>query len=77
MDQKKDSSNDAKFSEMRRVLATQEGKQLLSMLTKSGNLQAAVDAFKKGDMNAVQAAVRPVVETQEANELLQKINESR
>ena len=69
--------NDAKFSEMRRVLSTQEGQRLLSMLTQSGSLQAAVAAFKKGDMNAVQEAVRPVVETEEASALLQKLNKGR
>ncbi len=67
----------ANFSEMRRVMASEEGKKLLAMLSQSGSLQAAMQAFQKGDMNAVQEAVRPVVETPQAAELLQKLNESR
>lgn len=77
MGRKKDSSNDAKISEMQRVVASEEGKKLISMLSQSGALQAAMQAFQKGDMNAVQEAVRPVVQTQQASELLQKLNESR
>ena len=69
--------DDVNFSEMRRVMASEEGKKLLAMLSQSGSLQAAVQAFQKGDMQAVQEAVRPVVETPQAAELLHKLNEGR
>ena len=69
--------DDVNFSEMRRVMASEEGKKLLAMLSQSGSLQAAMQAFQKGDMQAVQEAVRPVVETPQAAELLHKLNEGR
>lgn len=69
--------DDVNFSEMRRVMASEEGKKLLAMLSQSGSLQAAVQAFQKGDMQAVQEAVRPVVDTPQAAELLHKLNEGR
>ena len=65
-----------KFSqkEMQRVLSSPEGKELLAMLSKSEGFQAARVAFKKGDMNTVQSALQPVLQTKEAGELLHKIN---
>ncbi len=67
---------DTKFSpeQIKQVLGSAEGKKLIAMLSKNGNLQAAANAFKQGDMNAVQEALKPTLQTQEAEELLQKIN---
>lgn len=60
--------------EMQRVMSSPEGKELLAMLSRSGGLQAAMEAFRKGDMKAVQSALQPVIQTKEAGELLNKIN---
>lgn len=67
---------DTKFSpeQIKQVLGSEEGKKLIAMLSKSGNLQAAADAFKQGNMEAAQEALRPTLQTQEAEQLLQKIN---
>ena len=67
---------DTKFSpeQIKQVLGSEEGKKLIAMLSKSGNLQAAANAFKHGDMTAAQEALKPALQTQEAAELLQKIN---
>ena len=67
---------DTKFSpeQIKQVLGSEEGKKLIAMLSKSGNLQAAANAFKHGDMTAAQEALKPALQTQEAEELLQKIN---
>lgn len=72
----KETPKNMQFSaeEMRRVLGSAEGKQLLAMLSQNGGLKTAVEAFKKGDMAGAQEALRPVIETEEAGELLQKIN---
>lgn len=67
---------DTKFSpeQVKQVLGSTEGRRLIAMLSKNGNLQAAAEAWKKGDMKAVQEVLSPTLQTQEAEELLQKIN---
>ena len=67
---------ETKFSseQVKQVLASDEGKRLIAMLSKNGSLQAAAAAFKQGDMSAVQEALKPTLQTQEASTLLHKIN---
>ncbi|MBE6985648.1 MAG: hypothetical protein E7434_08615 [Ruminococcaceae bacterium] len=67
---------DTKFSpeQVKQVLGTPEGKKLIAMLSQNGGLQAAAAAFKKGDMSAVEEALKPTLQTQEADALLKKIN---
>lgn len=67
---------DTKFSpeQVKQVLGTAEGRKLIAMLSQNGNLQAAAAAFKQGNMEAVQEALKPTLQTQEAEALLQKIN---
>lgn len=60
--------------EMQRIMASAEGRELLALLAESGGLRGAMEAFKKGDMKGVQAALSPVMETERAAELMQKIN---
>ena len=60
--------------EMGKVLSSPEGKRLLAMLSESGGLNRAIEAFKKGDMKGVQAALQPAMEKPETAELLGKIN---
>lgn len=66
---------DTKFSpeQAKQLLSSPEGRQLIAMLAKSGNLQAAAEAFKKGDMAAAQEALKPTLQSQEADELLKKL----
>ncbi len=68
---------DPKFSpeQAKQLLSSPEGKRLIAMLTKGGGLQAAAEAFKKGDMSAAREALQPTLQTQEANELLKKLTE--
>ena len=67
---------ETKFSpeQMKQVLSSEEGKKLIAMLSQNGSLQAAVTAWKQGNMAAVQQALQPTLQTQEAEDLLQKIN---
>lgn len=67
---------DTKFSpeQAKQMLSGPEGKKLLAILSKNGGLQAAVAAFQKGDMQAVQEALSPTLQTREAQELLGKMN---
>ncbi len=63
--------------EMKRVVSGAEGKELMALLAQSGSLKAAMEAFKKGDMKGVQAALEPVMETERAKELVRKINNGK
>lgn len=63
--------------EMERVVSGAEGKELMALLAQSGGLKAAMEAFKKGDMKGVQAALGPVMETERAKELVRKINNGK
>lgn len=74
MNQEKEKNPKISPREMQKVMATSEGKELLKLLSESGKLREAMEAFKKGDMKGVQAALTPVMETEKAGELLRKIN---
>lgn len=67
---------ETKFSseQVKQVLGSDEGKQLIAILAKSGGLQTAAEAFRRGDMEAVKTALSPTLQTQEAETLLHKIN---
>lgn len=60
----------------RRVLASEEGQQLLQLLSQGGGkeLRAAAAAFRQGDNAGAQAALAPILSTPEAAALLQKLN---
>ena len=68
------------FSEdtIRSVMQSAAGKQLLALLTKDGGaaLRAAAAALKRGDTAAAQAAVAPIMGTEEAARLARELNEA-
>ena len=70
---------EAKFSreQAERILKSPEGQELLALLSGSGGLQKAAEAFRKGDMAAAQEALRPALQTGKAEALLQKLEKSR
>ena len=72
----KENSKNPKISpnEMQRVMSSPEGKELLTLLSEGGGLKTAMEAFKKGDMQGVQKALSPVMESERAKELMGKIN---
>lgn len=73
----KDNSPKIPFSaeDARRVLGSAEGKQLLALLSRDGSsLKAAARAVQNGDTAAAKSLLRPLVDTPEADALLQKIN---
>lgn len=75
---KKESPNNFQFSpeQLKQVLGSPEGKQLIALLSRDGGktLKQAAAEFQKGNTSAAQELLKPVVETAEAEELLQKIN---
>ena len=69
---------DVSFSadQLRRVLSSAEGKQLLALLTADGGgrLRQAAEAVKAGDHPRAQAILQPVLQTEQAQALLQKLD---
>lgn len=69
---------DVSFSadQLRRVLDSAEGKQLLALLAADGGgrLRQAAKAVKAGDHARAQAILQPVLQTEQAQALLQKLD---
>ena len=69
---------DVSFSadQLRRVLDSAEGKQLLALLAADGGgrLRQAAEAVKTGDHARAQAILQPVLQTEQAQALLQKLD---
>lgn len=69
---------DVSFSadQLRRVLDSAEGKQLLALLAADGDgrLRQAAEAVKAGDHARAQAILQPVLQTEQAQALLQKLD---
>lgn len=63
-------------ADVKKVLGTPEGQALLKLLNKDGGnaLRQAAKAVKNGDMKAAQDWVRPIMESQDAAKLIEKIN---
>ena len=59
-----------------RVLGSPEGRQLLQLLQRDGGvrLRAAITAATAGRTEEAKSILAPVMETQEAQELIRKIN---
>lgn len=62
-------------AELKRVLASQEGRQLLSLLRRDGGdaLQKAMQAVKAGDYEAAKTLLSPMLQDPEATALLGKL----
>ena len=69
---------DVSFSadQLRRVLDSAEGKQLRALLAADGGgrLRQAAEAVKAGDHARAQAILQPVLQTEQAQALLQKLD---
>lgn len=66
---------DVSFSadQLRRVLGSAEGRQLLAA-DGGGRLRQAAEAVKAGDHARAQAILQPVLQTEQAQALLQKLD---
>ena len=61
--------------QLRRVLGSAEGRQLLALLASGGErLRQAADAAKQGDHARAMELLRPVLNTEQAQALLRKLN---
>lgn len=74
MNQEKEKNPKISPDRMQKVMSSAEGKELLTLLQESGKLRQAMEAFKKGDMKGVQEALGPVMESEKATDLMEKIN---
>ena len=67
------------FSEadIKKVLGSAEGQSLLRLLNRDGGntLRKAADAVKSGNLQLAQELVRPMMESKDAAELIEKINQ--
>lgn len=64
------------LEDIRRLLGTKEGQQLLKLLNQDGGaaLRQAADSIKAGDYEAVKQKLGPLLATEEAAQLLQKLD---
>ena len=62
--------------QLRRGLGSAEGRQLLALLASGGGerLRQAADAAKQGDHAQAMELLRPVLNTEQAQALLRKLN---
>lgn len=62
--------------QLRRVLGSAEGRQLLALLASGGGerLRQAADAVKQGDHARAMALLQPILNTEQAQALLRKLN---
>ena len=62
--------------QVKRVLGSKEGKQLLQMLNRDGGsaLRQAATAARTGDYETVKRLLEPVMQTPEAAGLVEKLN---
>lgn len=71
-------SKNPQFSpeQVKKVLSSPEAQQLIALLNRDGgqSLQRAAEEYRRGNTSGVQEVLKPLVETQEASELLKKIN---
>lgn len=74
MHQEKEKNPKISPRDMQKVMSSPEGKELLTLLSRSGKLNQAMEAFKKGDMKGVQEALAPVMASEKAGQLVEKLN---
>lgn len=63
-------------AQAQQFFASEEGRRLMELLSQDGGkgLRRAAEEFRKGNVSGAQEALRPVLSTPEAAELLKKIN---
>ena len=63
-------------ADVKKLLQTREGMQLLQLLNRDGGatLKEAAAALKNGDTARFQSVLTPVIQTKEAQSLLQKLD---
>ncbi len=75
---KQDSQKNPQFSaeQVRQILSSPEGRQLIALLNRDGGkgMQQAAAEYRKGNLAGAQEALKPLVQTAEAEALLKKLN---
>ena len=75
---KQDSQKLPQFSaeQVRQILSSPEGRQLIALLNRDGGkgMQQAAAEYRKGNLAGAQEALKPLVQTAEAEALLKKLN---
>lgn len=62
--------------DIRRVLGSPEGQQILKLLNRDGGqaLRSAADALRSGNTDEAKRILSPIMETEEASDLIHKLN---
>lgn len=62
--------------QVKQVLGSPEGKQLIALLNRDGGkgMQQAAAEYRKGNLEGAQEALKPLMQTAEAEALLRKLN---
>lgn len=62
--------------QVKQVLGSPEGKQLIALLSRDGGkgMQQAAAEYRKGNLEGAQEALKPLMQTAEAEALLKKLN---
>ncbi|MGN1306557.1 MAG: hypothetical protein ACI4V3_02700 [Faecousia sp.] len=75
---KQESQKFPQFSaeQVKQVLGSPEGKQLIALLGRDGGkgMQQAAEEYRKGNLEGAQEALKPLIQTAEAEALLKKLN---
>lgn len=75
---KQDSQKNPQFSaeQVRQILSSPEGRQLIALLNRDGGkgMQQAAAEYRKGNLAGAQEALKPLVQAAEAEALLKKLN---
>ena len=75
---KQDSQKNPQFSaeQVRQILSSPEGRQLIALVNRDGGkgMQQAAAEYRKGNLAGAQEALKPLVQTAEAEALLKKLN---
>ncbi len=76
---KQDSQKIPQFSaeQVRQVLTSAEGRQLMALLSRDGGqgMQQAAEAYRKGNLSEAQEALKPLMQNTQAQALLKKLSE--
>ena len=66
-------NKDFSMEDAKRLAATPAGQQLIAMLQKQQNMQAAAKAASQGDYSQLKAALEPMLNSEDVQKLLRQL----
>ncbi len=68
--------NQSDMEKLKKLLAGPQGKQLMELLSRKGDVRQAGQAANRGDMDRVRALMEPAVSDPEIQKLLRSLEQS-